>query len=507
MHNASLRTRKIWLIIFGCFTLSTVFVLYGPAGRLLNTLNTHSYSYLYFAPRTIAQPLTNTEQEAIAVPILMYHGVRVKGELGTNTTRENFIAHLEMLKREGYQTISVHEYDLFRKGEYLLPSKPIIITFDDGRKDSFYTVDEVLRKLGFKATIFMATIKSDENDPFFLNWEELQKAKDTGRWEIEAHGKRSHDEVPIDGQGATGRYLTSLIYNPSTGLESAVDFEQRVRKDYEEGIKDLKTHLGIDAKYYAVPLNDYGSFENSNYDKALDINKALTKEYFTLAFIEALDKNNQVFETFYNYKDTDPHKLKRLEVKNMTDDDLKRALDTFAPSEPNLTYPMLGATNDSFPLAQVLYGEFLTTPSELRVFTVGTSTAARTLVGDRGWQNYTVEATIRNTGARETSMVLYYFDEDNYLLLDWDANSVEFLERVDGVEEEIVAHVPHVPNDVADVTVQATLKDGLVSVTFDGVQLVNEHPTRLVRGAPGFGVWDPNGNEIHITSLSITSSK
>lgn len=503
----SLRNRKIIIIASTLGILFGVSMLFAPAQQMISLLHTHSYNYGYFALGNAFADDTDTGSQtpAIAVPILMYHGVRAEGELGTNTTRENFIAHMEMLKKEGFETVSVKEYAGFREGTFTLPPKPILITFDDGRKDSYYTVDTVLKRLDFKATIFVATDKPNKNDLFFLSWDELKTVQKTGRWEIEAHGQRSHDEVPIDSLGTQGRYLTSRIYTPSGTLESIEDFEKRVEDDYIGGIVDLYTHLGIDSYYYAVPLNDYGTMQNSNYDKAIDLNKVLTEKYFKLAFIEVPEKDGIAQTSFYNYIDTNPHELKRLEVKNISDTELLRSLEKFAPSKPLLVFPDANNTTKITNQTLNLYGGFLATSTELIAYTnTATSTIARTMIGDNGWQNYTFDVFLIKGEVREASLFTYYADEDNYVVLDWDTGAVEVVEKVHGVSTKLFSQ--HLSESNKDsLAISLSVREGQLSVTFGETQILEHVPIQLKRGAAGFGLWDPNGGYVRITSLTLTS--
>lgn len=502
----SLTQRKYILLTVLISITAVVALLYVPTVQFIDVVHKHSYHYVYL-PRTAIFPMdVSKEAPAKAVPILMYHGVRVKGELGTNTTRKNFIEHMEMLKREGYQTITTDEYYRFREGTFVLPPKPIIITFDDGRKDSYYTVDEVFRKLGFNATLFIATGKSNTNDPFFLSWDELRAVKSTGRWEFQAHGVHSHDEVVIDTQGTKGRYLSSRIYDPRTGLETVESFEKRILTDYENGIVDIIANLDVDPQYYAVPLNDYGIEQNSNYDKAIDFNILMTKKYFKLAFIEALENNNQVYETFYNYTDTNPYAIKRLEVKNMSAAELKFALTKYAPSAPDIVFPAFDPSENPLYRMQSLYGDLSTSSKELVLSTSASSTVARALFGDRGWQNYEMTLNIERGDVREASVVLYYTDDDNLLILNWDDYAIDVTERIDGVDTKIVEHQSHLTNGEA-VEVYAKIQNGHATVVVDGVRLTQEYPIRLVRGAPGFGVWDPEGGTIKVSSLVVSPAQ
>ena len=464
--------------------------------------------FQYDPPAGLIENVATSSMEvgtAVAVPILMYHGVVTgKDESGDNTAWVNFIEQMEMLKKNGYQTITVNDYDNFRSGKFLLPPKPIIITFDDGRKDSFYPVDEVLKKLGFQATIFIATVKANEHDPFYLSWEELKTVKETGRWEIEAHGRHSHDTVIIDAEKTQGRYLTSRTFNTETKIESVADFENRVRADYKNGILDLQEQLHIDARYFAIPLNDYGR-EESNYDGAYEFNKQLTKEYFKLAFIECLTDKNKALDTFYNYVDTDPYSLVRLEVKDMSGEDLKSNLLQFSPSLPKVVFP-LAATDNIQPMQSRLYKEFgnyQVTNTEIILQTNSTETATKVIGGDKGWSNYSIDVKVQNKTNSEGWVFIYYTDEDNLIQLFWNESKVGVRQRFNG--EETLISEKKVPLDTKAANIKLSVQNGILNGTINGYQLVKNYQVKLKRGAYGFGMWDPDGGELTIEALSINS--
>lgn len=500
----SLKKRKIVTLVLAIIIIVVVGLVYKKAENFLYILHSHSYQYAYFPSRGVADAPVAQGTPATAVPILMYHGVRVVGELGTNTERKNFIEQMEMLKKEGYETISVAEYDAYREGNFKLPTKPIIITFDDGRKDSFYTVDNVIRKLNLKATNFIASIKPNDNDKFFLSWDELKKVQATGRWELEAHGRHSHDKVVIDADGNEARYLSARIYDPESGLESIEDFEKRVEQDYLDGLQDLRTNLGIEAKYYAVPLNDFGQ-QDSNYEGGFAFNKELSEKYFKFSFYESLTNGNDVLETFYNYKDSNPHTLRRLEVMNMSADELKFALDKFAPTnKPRAVFPSKEETGSKYSKIRAIYGDFTATDDELKIASAEGSTAARAILGDKGWKDYAFDAKIVRGQAKEATAIIYLLDEDNMIIMDWEDHNVGLVERVNGVETRISAINDPVDTDIS-VHIFMSIKDGLLNVSFNGIQLVDQYEVQIPRGAPAFGVWDPNGGEVRLSSFSVTS--
>src|SRR6185436_11340039 len=94
-------------------SLVIFFKMFYPETRKL--IKTYSIAYSFYEPTKIVKSQVDTSKmpPAKAVPILMYHGITDQPD-HTNTTREVFISHMEMLKREGYQTISVAEFDQFR---------------------------------------------------------------------------------------------------------------------------------------------------------------------------------------------------------------------------------------------------------------------------------------------------------------------------------------------------------------------------------------------------------
>lgn len=505
IENIKMDNRHKKLILISSLIVICVVLLFPVGNKILLRVRSHnSKPYTlsmqsYELPKNLTVKDTKELSEAIAVPILMYHGVITKGELGPNTTRENFISQMEMLKSEGYETISLSDFEKFKQGKFKLPPKPIIITFDDGRKDSFYTVDKIFEKLGFSATLFVATIKADNNDPFYLSWQELNKVKSTGRWDIQAHGKRSHEEIVIDENGNKGRFYSSRIYDPVRGLESVVDYKKRIEQDYQDGINDLKNNLGIDPKYFAIPLSDYGT-EDSNYTASYGINTLLTKKYFTISLTQAT-----AFNSFYNYKDSSLHGLMRLEVKNITSNELHSVLNKF-DHKPELFSLKKGEEENNSEMIQLLYGVDSLENGTLTIEPTKMDPSARVLIGDRGWKNYQVSIDIERIGDKSNSLIVYYQDENNYISLFWGDNSSWITERVNSKEIEIARlKIPVLGNKSH---MEARVYNGYLSASVNGFGIINYHKTLLSRGAVGVSVWNPKSiGKTIVTNLNVSPLK
>src|SRR3989339_479020 len=90
----------------------------------------------------------------LSIPGLLYHGIIDKPD-GANILLENFKDQMFALKKAGWQTISIEDFYAFTRGEKQVPDKSFLLTFDDGRKDSYYPVDPILKALDYNAVIFV----------------------------------------------------------------------------------------------------------------------------------------------------------------------------------------------------------------------------------------------------------------------------------------------------------------------------------------------------------------
>jgi hypothetical protein len=115
------------------------------------------------AVKRVLAPDTANAKKASSIPILLYHGVINNPNWqpdGVSISLDDFRQQMFALKKSGYQTIKLEDYLAFTKGEKELPEKSFILTFDDGRKDSYYPVDPILRVLGYTAVMNVITGRS-----------------------------------------------------------------------------------------------------------------------------------------------------------------------------------------------------------------------------------------------------------------------------------------------------------------------------------------------------------
>jgi peptidoglycan/xylan/chitin deacetylase (PgdA/CDA1 family) len=128
----------------------------------------------------------------LAVPILMYHRINVVTPATPPQSRAltvdpaEFARQMSWLKRAGYRTIGQRElYEALTCGRRLGP-KPIMITFDDGYRDTFFKASPVLARLGMRATAYVVSGRISGPDPSFLTWPLLHALERRGI-EIASH--------------------------------------------------------------------------------------------------------------------------------------------------------------------------------------------------------------------------------------------------------------------------------------------------------------------------------
>jgi tetratricopeptide (TPR) repeat protein len=237
------------------------------------------------------------------IPILLYHGLIEKPD-GHNMTVKVFKEQMEALKAEGYTTLVTKDLVDFLEGRLTLPEKPIVITFDDGRKDSFYNGDPILERLGFKAVMHVITERTTH--PFFVSWEEIEYFAQTGRWDIQTHAREGHIKIVMDAEGHKAPYFTCRKWLGDR-CETVEEYMARLDTEYRLAKEELETHVPIlkgKILAFSHPFGDFGQTGVTNCPDAATINMELFKKYYKIGYWQT---------TYgYNYQDSDPARLVRI---------------------------------------------------------------------------------------------------------------------------------------------------------------------------------------------------
>jgi peptidoglycan/xylan/chitin deacetylase (PgdA/CDA1 family) len=175
-----------------------------------------------------------------------------------------------------------------------LPPRPLLLTFDDGRADSWTGADSILRKLHFNAVMFVDTGRVDRCDPEYLTWQELQTAQSSGRWQLQLHaGPDGHEFIQY--QRDPVRYGAFYAYLELG--EKFAGWEKRVRSDIDEGGKALVDHIPqYKPLSFAPPYGTYGQ-DGTNDDRIPGNLLGWLEEQFQLIFTQDRNALAQAGET------------------------------------------------------------------------------------------------------------------------------------------------------------------------------------------------------------------
>lgn len=147
-----------------------------------------------------------------SVPVITYHSVgpNVDGWAWPELTAslEVFESQMSALATSGYQAITLDDlYSYMMLGKEI-PTQAVVLTFDDGYLDNYVYAFPILKKYGFKATIFMPTefvdpletprktlddvwngmiAMHDLPSPGFLSWAEMRLMESSELIQIESH--------------------------------------------------------------------------------------------------------------------------------------------------------------------------------------------------------------------------------------------------------------------------------------------------------------------------------
>jgi biofilm PGA synthesis lipoprotein PgaB len=200
-----------------------------------------------------------------AVPVLTFHGIDPRVDSRYTITPASFAAQMAMLKQAGFHPISAEQYAKFPGGSAKdLPSRPILITFDDGQLDSWRYADPILKHFGFRATMFVITDPVDRDNPYYLRWDEFRRLRDSGRWDLQLHAGAMHKMVRIDAKDTPGAAYANRQFVDGR-LESFAAYQRRVTNDLDLGLRRMRAELGrVPADLFAYPFSADGSWQTND---------------------------------------------------------------------------------------------------------------------------------------------------------------------------------------------------------------------------------------------------
>ena len=167
------------------------------------------------------------------IPILMYHSISISGNAKFKqftVAPERFAQQMAYLHAHAYTPMTVSQLIQARTQPTLMPTKPIVLTFDDGFADFFTAALPVLQRYQFGATLYIATayinatsrwLRHDgEGHRPLLTWEQVRAVQRAG---IECGGHtHTHPQLDVLSRAAAAEEITRCKQLLEEQLEQAV---------------------------------------------------------------------------------------------------------------------------------------------------------------------------------------------------------------------------------------------------------------------------------------------
>lgn len=369
---------------------------------------------------------------ATSVPVINYHGVADE-PYKEDILTQNFKDHMFTLKRAGYNTITIEDFYDFVTGKKDLPPKSILITFDDGIRTSYNNADPILEITDYNAVMFVISKQSAyEGSHYYLSNSELLKMTETGRWELQAHAKDSHENILINAKGDTGSFLGHKMYLPTDKrLETDDEYRARVRKEFEDSYKVFEDIFGYKPLAFSFPFGEYGQ-DSKNFDGADEIVlDELDNVYTGVNFFQVWSSRGAT----HNYVGVPEHHMyRRISVdSSWSGEELLNIIENGYTKELRYKDSLLKDKGWRYLWGTVEYNE---DDNSVQLFSIDGSKsngAGTFLDGTYLWDDYEVVADLSSFKGQTLSLMFNYVDNDNFDVCEFSPGRYSRIERqVDG---------------------------------------------------------------------------
>lgn len=207
-----------------------------------------------YATRRAIVPFGRTDLE---LPILMYHYIRTPPSRYSDLVGYDlsvapsvFAAQMDWLSANGYHTVTFNDVRLYWRHVQPLPSKPIIITLDDGYSDLFTTAYPILAAHNFTAVAYI--VSGFVGQKGYVTADQVKQLDGDG-FEIGAHTVNHANLARASGPWLTYQLIESKVWLQTLLGHPVLDMA------YPSGKYDGQTLLAVaGAGYYSATTEQFG---------------------------------------------------------------------------------------------------------------------------------------------------------------------------------------------------------------------------------------------------------
>ena len=243
-----------------------------------------------------------TKRADVKVPVLLYHNfVTTVPETDPDNynyinTPQSFEENIKIFLENGYTIISMQDLADCNSGKAELPSKPIMITFDDGYYSNYEYIYPILKKYNVKASIFIITdnIGKEVDGIKYLGWEECLEMQNSGLIEIFSHSKKHVFYNKLHVRELRDDVIESYkLIEKNLGKQELHVFAYPYGAYTDETVRTLKNN-GIDFQVYDIGGNNFKDL-NKDFIKRINIPCEMTGK----EIIEVINQNGNDLLNFY----------------------------------------------------------------------------------------------------------------------------------------------------------------------------------------------------------------
>lgn len=251
------------------------------------------------------------ETYSTSLPVLMFHDI---GEGEYSITSEQFQRQMNLLKNNGYQTISLDELYAYTERGKALPEKPILITFDDGYMSNYQYAYPILKDLDMKAVIYIigSSLGKDTyketNYPIIPHFglKEAKEMVESGHIEIQSHSFDMHQANNLE------EHSPARINVAKFDEESEKEYIKAFEEDFKKQNQAIETITGESCHSFSYPTGIF-TMESETLLGELGVKSSMTSEKGINTIIKGLPQSL--------------HQLKRINIdRNLSDEELLKLL-------------------------------------------------------------------------------------------------------------------------------------------------------------------------------------
>jgi peptidoglycan/xylan/chitin deacetylase (PgdA/CDA1 family) len=218
----------------------------------------------YFVNRHQFVPLGST---TIRLPILMYHYIRTPPSMRydmmgyrLSVAPDVFQSQMDWLYTNGYHPVTFNQVRAYFQGQQPLPSRPVVITLDDGYSDLYSAAYPILRSHGFTAVAYI--VSSFVDQAAYVTRSQVLEMDRAGI-EIASHTVHHANLAGMSYGGAMFELTQSKLWLEQLVGHPVIDFA------YPSGKFNSQTVQAVQQAGYSTAVTEEASITHGYYDRYL----------------------------------------------------------------------------------------------------------------------------------------------------------------------------------------------------------------------------------------------